>query len=111
MIFTNNIIRQTFPEKTIIRMVGKSSKDDCSRIPSEGHPSPSLNNHGDASSRRLKLGQHGQCMEVEMRKFMIFLSIFSCRLISKYFREDYFNFGGTVKAYFFNKPRQKLSFP
>ena len=30
---------------------------------------------------------------------------------SKYFREDYFDFGGTVKAYFCNKPRQKLSFP
>ena len=30
---------------------------------------------------------------------------------TKYFREDYFNFGGTVKAYFCNKPRQKLSIP
>ena len=45
-----------------------------------------------------------------MRKFMIFFQFFHADN-SKYFREDYFNFGGTVKAYFCNKPRQKLSIP
>ena len=42
---------------------------------------------------------------------MIFFCQFFHVDISKYFREDYFNFGGTVKAYFCNKPRQKLSIP
>ena len=65
----------TFPEKTIIRMVGKSS-EDCSRIISEGQPSPSFNNYGDASSRRLNLGQYGQRLAVDVEIHDFFCHFF-----------------------------------